>query len=174
VGTSDRIQIGVVGKPHGVRGGFFLNGSVDSDALRPGLGLLLGERAFVVVSVGGTEKRPILSLEGLGDRDAVAALRESPVFAARGDLTPLGEGEWFAEDLVGLDVFDGEGGRVGTVSRLVNLPSVDALEVAREGSDDLLLPMLRQAIVSIEPGVSVVVDLAFLNLGEPDQDPDQH
>ena len=55
------------------------------------------------------------------------------LFARRGDLTPLEEGEWFADDLVGLPVVDRSGAAVGTVVRLVNLPSVDVLEVAPEG-----------------------------------------
>jgi len=53
----DRIQIGVVGKPHGVRGGFYMDGSVDSPALVAGLKLHIGDATFTLASRGGTDKR---------------------------------------------------------------------------------------------------------------------
>lgn len=166
--ASDRIQIGVVGKPHGVRGAFFLNGSVDSAALQAGLKLVVGEGEYTVAAAGGTEKRPILTLAEVDDRDAAVELRDRPVFAARGDLTPLAENEWFAEDLVGLQVVTDDGEKLGEVRRLRNLPSVDALEVAREGADDLMLPMVSDAISSISVDQGVVVDGDFLALDADD------
>ena len=43
----------------------------------------------------------------------------------------LGEGEWWAHELEGCAVVDGER-LLGTVSRLIELPSCEALEVAPE------------------------------------------
>ncbi len=160
----DRIQIGVVGKPHGVRGAFHLDGCIDAPALRAGLQLMLGETAFTLATRGGTDARPLLTLENLTDRDAAAELRGLAVTARRGDLTPLGPGEWYADDLVGLVVRSRAGDELGRVERMTNLPSVDVLEVAgRDGQ--LLVPMVADAIVSIEPADAVVVDVDFLDLG---------
>lgn len=162
----DRIQIGVVGKPHGVRGGFYLDGSVDAPALVPGLKLRLGESEFTVASRGGTDARPLLTLAEISGRDAINALRGSPVTAARGDLTPLREGEWFADDLVGLSVSARDGSVLGKVTRLTNLPSVDVLEVDPVDGEQLFIPMIKDAIVSISPAEgAVVVDAEFLGLG---------
>ncbi|MBJ7458906.1 MAG: 16S rRNA processing protein RimM [Thermoleophilaceae bacterium] len=162
----DRIQIGVVGKPHGVRGGFYMDGSVDSPALTAGLKLQIGSASFVLASRGGTDKRPLLTLEEVSSKEAIAELRGEAVFAARGDLTPLSEGEWFADDLIGLAVVDGAGRAIGQVTRMSNLPSADVLEVAADGGGQLLIPMIRDAIVSIEPaGAGVTVNSDFLGLG---------
>jgi 16S rRNA processing protein RimM len=162
----DRIQIGVVGKPHGVRGGFYMDGSVDSPALVAGLTLHIGDAAFTIASRGGTDKRPLLILNEINSKEAIAELRGENVKVAREDLTPLGEGEWFADDLIGLAVVD-KGGRVlGSVTRLNNLPSADVLEVAAAEGGQLLVPMIRDAILSIEPaGAGVTVDADFLGLG---------
>jgi 16S rRNA processing protein RimM len=164
--SQDRIQIGVVGKPHGVRGGFYFDGSVDSPALVAGLKLFIGEATFTLASRGGTDKRPLLNLTEVGSKEAIAALRGELVFAARGDLTPLGEGEWFADDLIGLTVVDQAGRELGKVTRMNNLPSADVLEVALVDGEQLLVPMIRDAILSIEPGGSgLTVDAEFLGLG---------
>jgi ribosomal 30S subunit maturation factor RimM len=60
-------------------------------------------------------------------------------------------------------VYDGTR-EVGTVRRLLALPSCEVLEVAREGgAADLLVPLIRDAVrrVDIEDG-KIDIDLAFL------------
>ena len=53
--------------------------------------------------------------------------------------------------------------RVGVVRRLVGYPSVDVLEVEREAADDLLVPMVRDAIRSVDVSARRVdVSLEFL------------
>ena len=52
---------------------------------------------------------------------------------------------------------------VGVVRRLLALPSCEALEVAREGEDDLLVPLVRDAVRAVDPDARRVdVDLRFL------------
>jgi ribosomal 30S subunit maturation factor RimM len=54
---------------------------------------------------------------------------------------------------------------VGTVTRLVELPSCEALEVRpRAGGEPLLVPMVRDAIRAVNPGERVIdVDMSFLD-----------
>ena len=58
---------------------------------------------------------------------------------------------------------------VGTVARLLELPSCEALEVDRaDGAGQLLVPMVKAAIRAIEPGERrVEVDLEFLGAEPP-------
>jgi 16S rRNA processing protein RimM len=165
VEPEDRIQIGVVGKPHGVRGGFFLDGCIDAPALVAGRTIWIAGTARSVASRRGTEGRPILLLEGVDSREEIASLRGESVQMARGDMTSLAEGEWLAVDLVGLLVTDRGGRELGKIARLTNLPSVDVLEVRPEEGEPLLVPMVRDAIVSIDPDHGVTVDETFLDLG---------
>lgn len=161
----DRIQIGVVGKPHGVRGAFHLDGCVDAAALIPGFSLRIGDGEYTVAARGGMDARPLVTLAEVSGRDAIAELRGQAVTARRADLTPLEEGEWYADDLVGLAVRDRDGRTLGTVERLTNLPSVDVLEVRPDSGEPLMVPMIRDAIISISPADGVVVDAGFLDLG---------
>lgn len=165
--AQDQIEIGVVGRPHGVRGGFYVERSIDGEALTPGFRVSLGDREFTVRSRAGTLQRPILQLEGLDDRDAAKALRGRPLLAPRGELTPLADGEFYAADLEGLVVRTRAGTELGRVRAVANLPSVDVLEVeAGDGDGEpLQVPMVRDAIVAIEPGDGVTVDEEFLGIG---------
>ena len=53
--------------------------------------------------------------------------------------------------------------RVGIVRRLVGYPSVDVLEVERDGADDLLVPMVRDAIRTVDVAARRIdVSLEFM------------
>ena len=54
---------------------------------------------------------------------------------------------------------------VGTVRRLLGLPSVDVLEVARaDGGGDLLVPLVEDAVRSVDVERKLIeVDLQFLD-----------
>jgi 16S rRNA processing protein RimM len=123
----------------------------------------VGDAEAEIVRRSGTDERPILRLAGYDNRDAAEALRGRDLLVHRDDAPALGEDEWYAEDLAGCRVVDGEV-LFGHVRRLVALPSCEALEVEREGRDDLLVPLVRDAVRSVDVAVGVVdVDLAFLD-----------
>jgi 16S rRNA processing protein RimM len=109
----------------------------------------------------GTAEKPILRLAGHAGRAAAEALRGAQLAVAIDRAPRLDEGEYWAHELEGCTVFDGER-RVGEVRRMVTLPSCEALEVVGEGGE-LLVPMVRDAIRSVDvAGRRIDVDLAFL------------
>jgi 16S rRNA processing protein RimM len=122
----------------------------------------VGGTAVKIERRAGTEERPILRLEGHAGREAAEALRGEPLLVAQTDLPALEPDEYWAHELEGCAVVDGETA-VGTVRRLVPLPSCEALEVERADGDDLLVPLVRDAVRSIDVAARRIdVDLAFL------------
>ena len=125
----------------------------------PGATVLVDGRAFEIDRLAGTADRPILRLAGCSSRSEAEALRGAEV---RVPAPPLEEGEYWASDLEGCTVVDGER-RVGVVSRMVALPSCEALEVVRADGGELLVPMVRDAIRSVDVGARRIdVDLGFV------------
>lgn len=103
-----------------------------------------------IVRRAGTDRRPIVRVQGVDDRAAAEALRGQALTVADADAPPLAEGEWWAHELEGCLVVDGER-RVGTVTRMVELPSCEALEVAsRPDGESLLVPMVKDAIRHVD------------------------
>jgi 16S rRNA processing protein RimM len=86
----------------------------------------------------------------------------------------LDAGEWWAHELEGLEVVDGDR-LLGTVSRLIELPSCEALEVMRSGGGEpLLVPMVKDAIRSVAPSEGrIEVNLDFLALEEGAREPEE-
>jgi 16S rRNA processing protein RimM len=150
------VVAGRVGSPHGLDGSFRVIRPVPS-LLAKGRRVHVDGAPRAIVRRAGTDERPIVRLEGCHDRAAAAALRGRDLEVPRGEAPPLGEDEWWATDLVGLRVTDGER-EVGRVDALRALPSCEVLEVG-----DLLVPLVRDAVraVDLERGV-VDVDLRFL------------
>jgi 16S rRNA processing protein RimM len=117
-----------------------------------------------IVRRAGTDERPILRLEGSASRDDALELRGNELTVPR-DESMLEEGEFWARDLEGCTVVDGEL-TVGFVRRMSALPSVEVLEVDRPDGGELLVPMVRDCIRSIDlEARRIDVDLGFLGEG---------
>ena len=160
-GGSGQIEAGRVGRPHGLDGSFHVT--------RPDPRLLaLSDEIYVrgrlerIERRAGTDERPILRLAGHAGRDAAEALRGAPLAIPADRAPALEQGEYWAHELEGCSVWDGQR-RVGEVRRMLPLPSCEALEVARAEGGALLVPMVRDAIRSVDVAARRIdVDLGFL------------
>ena len=159
-----RLPAGRVGRPHGLDGSFYVTGA---RPLLLGLGtaVSVAGSTAAIVRRAGTDRRPIVRLEGVGDRTAAEALRGMELTVLVADAPALADGEWWAHELEGCVVVDGDR-RLGTVSRLIELPSCEALEVLpAEGGEPLLVPMVKDAVRRVEAGRGrIEVNLDFLGL----------
>jgi 16S rRNA processing protein RimM len=133
-------------------------------------------RTAAIVRRAGTDRRPIVRLGGIEDRAAVEAVRGLELAVDAVDAPALAAGEWWAHELEGCGVYDGDE-QLGTVIRLLELPSCEALEVSPvDGGEPLIVPMVKDAVLRVEPaGGRIEVSLEFLGLGrrppEPERDP---
>jgi 16S rRNA processing protein RimM len=155
------LHAGRVGRPHGLDGSFHVT-QPNAQLLENAPTVLVDERELAITRRAGTDRRLILRLAGHEDRTAAEALRGKDILVARTDAPELGPDEWWAEDLVGCSVHDGER-TVGTVRRLVELPSCEMLEVDRPGEGELLVPLVTDAVREVDlERRAIDIDLRFL------------
>lgn len=158
---ADRLSAGRVGRPHGLDGSFYVTMPRPA-LLRRGASVRIARRETEIVRRAGTDARPIVRVDGVASREAAEALRGEELTCPRGEAPALGEGEWWAEDLEGCLVVDGER-EVGRVRLLRSLPSCEALEVERPGGGELLVPLVRDAVRSVDlEARRIDVNMAFL------------
>ncbi len=154
-------MVGVVGRPHGLDGSFHVS-RPRPELLERGAEVIVAGAPRIVERRAGTPQRPIIRLSAASTREAAEALRGAELRVDRSALPPLGEDEFWVEQLEGCTVVDG-GRTIGVVRRLLAYPSCELLEVAREGAPDLLVPLVRDAVRRVDPDARVIeVDLAFL------------
>jgi 16S rRNA processing protein RimM len=156
------LNAGRVGRPHGLDGSFLV-AEPNAALLRATDTVKVADNERRIERIAGHDKRLILRIDRCSDREAAEALRGQTLLVARGHAPELEQDEWWAEDLEGLAVADGER-KVGTVTRMLALPSCEVLEVERsEGGEPLLVPLVSDAVrtVDIEHG-RIDIDLRFL------------
>src|SRR5262249_8277929 len=157
-------RVGRVGRPHGLDGSFYVTRPL-ARLLALGASVTVAGRASQIVRRAGTDARPIVRLEGGRDRAGAEALRGRGLTGYDEQAPVLGEGEWWPHELEGCEVIAG-GQRLGTVVRVIALPSCEALEVLEApGAEPLLVPMVKDAVRRIEARERrIEVDADFLDL----------
>jgi 16S rRNA processing protein RimM len=160
--TDQWLSAGAVGAPHGLDGSFHVT-RPRAELLALGAVVMVAGRTREIVRHAGTAQRPIVRLDGCDDRAAAERLRGQQLMRAREEAPELEDDEWWAEDLEGCVVRDGERD-VGVVRRLLALPSCEVLEVARAGDGgELLIPLVRDAVRTVDLTTRIIdVDLSFL------------
>jgi 16S rRNA processing protein RimM len=156
------MRAGLVGRPHGLDGSFYVR-EPSPPLLDAGARVVIDGRELTITRRAGDDRRPIVRLEGHEDRAAAEALGGRQLLVERAEPRELEPDEWWAEDLEGCVVRDA-GRHVGTVRRMLALPSCEVLEVARaEGEAELLVPLIRDAVRSVDiERKEIDVDLRFL------------
>lgn len=156
------LRAGRVGSPHGLDGSVHVSDPVPR-LLTAGATVVVSGAARTLVRVAGHDRRMIVRLDGCADRAAAEALRGCELLVARERAPALEPEEWWAEELVGCAVHDGET-EVGTVRGLLALPSCEVLEVERaQAGDALLVPLIADAVRRVDVAAArIEVDLAFL------------
>jgi len=94
---------------------------------------------------------------GVDTREQAEALKGTRLYAPRDRLPPLPDDEFYHADLIGLEVVDTGGARLGTVRAVLDHGAGDILEIARPGAGELLLPFTRAAVPTVDLAAGRIV-----------------
>lgn len=138
--TPERVCVGRVGKPHGLDGSFVVEGASDDDRwFSVGARLLVGPDRVEVVAARRAGGRPVVRLDRPVPRGAALEVE-------RDDLPETEEDEYYAFQLVGLEVVE-EGGRVlGTVATVDPGVANDVLAL----DTGVVLPMVEDCVRQVD------------------------
>jgi len=104
----------------------------------------------------------IANFREVPDRTAAEALRGTMLTVPRAELPPLGEGEYYHADLIGLPVVTPDGAPAGRVVAVENFGAGDVVEVKRPDGRLVMLPMTPAAVPEWSPE-RLVADPAYLD-----------
>ena len=151
---SDLVPVGRVGKPHGLDGGFFVEGASERKSVfANGATVYAGGRpASVVASRHGSGGRPVIRLDRPVERGAQLAVE-------RATLPSLpDEDEFYVFQLVGLSVEEEGGRQLGRVREVLEYPGNDVLELDSGTS----LPLVEACVQQVDlAGGRIVVAAGF-------------
>ena len=142
------VRIGRVGRPHGLDGSFVVEqASETSERFGAGARLYVGRQPATVVAGKRAGGRPVIRLDRPAPRGAELEL-------PAGELPPAPDGSYYVFQLVGLEVVEDGGRRLGRVSDVAPGVANDVLEL----DSGLALPLVEAFVrsVDIEGGQIVI------------------
>ncbi len=151
------LEVGVITKPHGLRGEVIVHLFSDlPERLEPNSVLQTDRGPLRVISAKPHQGQYIVQFDGTSDRNASEALRSVVLRAAPIDV----EGVLWVHELIGCTVSSTSGEDFGVVRAVEQNPASDLLVT----STKQLVPLAF--IVEHEPNVAIVVDVpeGFLDL----------
>lgn len=156
--TADRIVVGYVARPHGVRGELRVQThNPESTTLFDVERVWLGGVERAVKQVRPVPGALLVTLTGIDDRNASEAVVGQSVEVMRGDVS-LDEGEVLVADLPGCVVLDRAGRSYGVVASVLH--GAQDMLVVHGDDGELLVPMVPELVVEIDVAARrVVVEL---------------
>lgn len=92
----------------------------------------------------------VVLLDGVPDRTAAEAMKGTLVGAPRDALPLTEEGEYYWGDLIGLEVINSAGDRLGKVVSLIETGANDVLRVVSDDQTERLLPFVSAVVLAVE------------------------
>jgi 16S rRNA processing protein RimM len=149
--TDARILLGVIGRPHGVRGLVHVHSYTAEPSDLASYGVLDDDR--------GRRFRLRWKTEGVAEvfqivqgkrvplttREAAQALVNTRLYVPRDKLPPPGEEEFYLADLMGLEAFDPEGRVLGRVDTVHDYGAGTSLEIGR-----IIVPFTKACVPTID------------------------
>jgi len=154
--VSDPVQVGRVGKPHGLAGAFFVErASEDPDRFVVGASLLVAGSPAIVVESKRSGGRPVIRL----DRDVE---RGVPLEVPRSELPPPDADSFYVTDLVGLEAVEDGGPALGRVTDVSPGVANDVIEL----DSGLALPFVAACVLEVDlDGRRIVIAPGFSDHG---------
>ena len=163
---TDRVLLGVVAAPHGVRGLVRIKSFTDDPMKLAAYGPLsdeAGKKVYRVEALSAARGAVLARIEGVADRTAAEALRGLRLYVERERLPQAGEREWYEADLVGLAAVGKDGRDWGKVVAFHDFGAGSVMEV----SGGVIVPFNDESVpeIDVEGGKVVVVPPAGLLAG---------
>jgi 16S rRNA processing protein RimM len=174
------ILVGVVARPHGLRGHVIVNPETDfaGERFAPGAAVLIEVegrlRPLTVSSLRFHQARPIIGFEGVDSVEAAERLAQQALWIREADRPALEAGRYYHSELEGCLVQTAGGALVGRVARVADVGGGPLLVVGA-GRDEVLIPLADGICVEIDlSGRRIVIDppegLLELNAGRKAED----
>jgi 16S rRNA processing protein RimM len=166
--TPDRLTVGRIGKPQGLRGEVTVEVRTDAPGLRFAVGAVLltdpAERGPLTVEATRDQNgRLVVAFAGVPDRTRAEQLRNTLLQVEASDLPPTDDPDEFHDtQLVGLAADLVDGVRLGEVTEVLHLPHGDVLVVRRntagdEAAAEVLVPFVKAIVPEVDIAAGRVV-----------------
>ncbi len=158
----DMLQVGVVTTTHGVRGEVKVFPTTDDSARFKKLKNVILDMGrekldMEITSVKFFKNLVILKFKGYDNINDVERFRQAKLLVTRDNAVELAENEYFIADLIGLKASSDEGEELGEITDVLQTGANDVYVISKEGTPDLLVPAIKDCVVSVDVEAGTIV-----------------
>ena len=144
-----KVVIGKISAPHGVRGEVRIVPLTDFPERFENLKTIFLEddSKMELESVKFSNKFIIAKFKNINSRNDIEIFNGKLLMLNRSDIPSLPEGEYYNFDIIGLEVIDDKGSKLGKITEVLKTGSNDVYVV--EGKKQILVPALKKVVKEI-------------------------
>jgi 16S rRNA processing protein RimM len=145
------LSIGKLRRAHGLGGEILMDVNTHfPDRIKPGKTYLIGAQhsPMQVETVRWANKNVLIKFVGINSPEEMAILRNQIVFINSQELPQLPEGEYYHHQILGLQVFNESGEKLGNIDEILETGANDVYVVKQENGEELLLPVIFDVVLS--------------------------
>ena len=149
--TEGRVAVGRINAAWGIKGHVKVTpyGSNPSLFVR-GATVLVNDAPTRILDVATPKGFPCVLFEGYEDRTAAESLAGVELEVEEHELPPLPEGEYYVDDLVGLEVVTTDGESVGALAEVLRTGANDVYLVRRADGGEALIPAIADVVQRVD------------------------
>ena len=157
----DLLKVGIISSTHGIRGEVKVFPTTDDPQRFKKLDRVLldngkEKRELKIQSVKFFKQFVIVKFAEINDINDVEQYKGSSLFVTRKQAVKLDKDEYFIADLLGMDVVEDTGRKLGKIKDIIETGANDVYVVEMENKKELLIPAIKQCILKVDLAAGLI------------------
>ena len=151
----DRFQVGVITSTHGIKGEVKVFPTTDNvKRFKKNMEIILDTGKeniqLTVESVKFFKQFVILKFKGIDNINDIEKYKTKSLYVTRANAVRLRKDEYFIADLLGVDVWEDNGEKLGLLKDVIETGANDVYVITLEDGKELLIPAIKECILDVD------------------------
>ena len=151
----DRFQVGVITSTHGIKGEVKVFPTTDNvKRFKKNMEIILDTGKeniqLTVESVKFFKQFVILKFKGIDNINDIEKYKKKSLYVTRANAVRLRKDEYFIADLLGVDVWEDNGEKLGVLKDVIETGANDVYVITLEDGKELLIPAIKECILDVD------------------------
>lgn len=151
----ERFQVGVITSTHGIKGEVKVFPTTDDPKrFKKNVELILDtgkeEMLLTVEGVKFFKQFVILKFKGIDNINEIEKYKGKSLFVTRENAVRLKKDEYFIADLMGIEIWEDTGSKLGILKDVIETGANDVYVIALEEGKELLIPAIKECILEVD------------------------
>ncbi len=157
----EKLRVGVISSTHGIRGEAKVFPTTDNPGRFKKMKEVIldtgkEEEVLEIEGVKFFKNMVIVKFKGIDDINDMEKYKGKELYVTRGNAQRLGKDEYFIADLLGMDVVEDTGRKLGKIKDIIETGANDVYVVEMENKKELLIPAIKQCILKVDLAAGLI------------------